>query len=76
MIWTLILVAVLLSFFTDCDNHDECSGDLECFQRPQDDVSPVPGCLGEGVSGRDYCYKPKANSLRPRTPECTFDYPW
>lgn len=64
-----------LFWYTDCDADDECQGDLECFQRPQDDVSPVPGCVGEGMAGRDYCYRAEANSLRPRLPECSVDSP-
>ena len=54
---------------------EECAGNLECFHRPQDDVSPVPGCVGAGVAGRDYCYAPQPNSLRPRIPECTAENP-
>ncbi|CAB9514047.1 AAI [Seminavis robusta] len=59
----------------DCDTNDDCVGALECFHRPQDDTSPIPGCSGVGVAGRDYCYAPKPNSLRPRMPECTADLP-
>ena len=37
----------------DCDNDDDCAGDLGCFQR--DGLTPVPGCSGEGVNDYDYC---------------------
>lgn len=40
----------------DCDNYDECEGDLECFER--DGFEPVPGCAGDGEYGHDYCVKP------------------
>ena len=39
----------------DCDNNSECAGDLYCFQRSANEV--VPGCVGAGVRGKDYCYK-------------------
>ncbi|KAI2492348.1 Bacterial protein of unknown function (DUF839) [Fragilaria crotonensis] len=39
----------------DCDNDDECFGDLSCFQR--NGIEAVPGCSGTGVSAKDYCYK-------------------
>jgi hypothetical protein len=38
----------------ECDNDDDCDGDLKCFQR--DDFSPIPGCTGLGSEGSDYCY--------------------
>ena len=39
----------------DCDDDDECSGDLVCFDRS--DSTPVPGCSGDNSnwSGRDFC---------------------
>ena len=39
----------------DCDNDDECAGDLVCHQR--DPFGSVPGCTGGESSGnyRDYC---------------------
>lgn len=41
----------------DCDDDDECSGDLICFQRS--DTEPVPGCVGNGADfdGKDFCIK-------------------
>ena len=38
----------------DCDRDSDCQSGYKCFQR--DDYTPVPGCLGQGVSGYDYCY--------------------
>jgi hypothetical protein len=40
----------------DCDNDDECDGDLICFQR--DGTEIVPGCVGVPVEGTDYCINP------------------
>lgn len=40
----------------DCDSDSDCNkalGPLECFQRSGTEV--VPGCLGAGTSGTDYC---------------------
>jgi len=37
----------------DCDDDSECAGSLVCFQR--NDFEDVPGCVGDGVSGFDYC---------------------
>ena len=34
----------------------DCATGLKCFQR--NTFQPVPGCLGQGVSGSDYCYRP------------------
>lgn len=39
----------------DCDNDGECAGNLKCFQRSS--FERVPGCVGRGIEGRDYCYK-------------------
>lgn len=40
----------------DCDSDEDCAEGLRCFQR--DGVEQVPGCLGLGVEGFDYCYDP------------------
>ena len=40
----------------DCDSDQQCRGDLKCFQR--NGVQAVPGCMGSGTSGSDYCYEP------------------
>lgn len=45
--------------YEDCDRDSECYGPLECFQRTEDNPNqPVPGCLGLGDPGSDYCYLP------------------
>ena len=41
----------------DCDNDSDCAGGLKCFQR--DDLTPVPGCSGNGRSSYDYCIYPE-----------------
>ena len=43
----------------DCDDHDDCTGDLLCFERSG--IQAVPGCTGTGVSAKDYCYDYCAN---------------
>lgn len=44
----------------DCDNDDECDGELICFQK--NDGEPgrdsVPGCKGEDLSRTDWCTLP------------------
>lgn len=45
----------------DCDQHSDCSGDLKCWHREEEDGSdPIPpGCKGDPYSARyDYCYNP------------------
>ena len=42
----------------DCDTDTECKGGMKCFQRTG--MEAVPGCLGTGSSGRDYCYQPSS----------------
>ena len=37
----------------DCDRDEDCQEGLTCFQR--DGYTAVPGCVGEGTSGWDYC---------------------
>ena len=45
----------------DCDNDDDCSGDLICRQRRG--FEEVPGCIGEGgstdVFKKDICMRPE-----------------
>lgn len=45
-----------VSLYLDCDNDDECDGDLECFQRLGWGNETIPGCYGAGYAGRDYCF--------------------
>jgi hypothetical protein len=47
----------------DCDNDNQCAGDLKCFQR--DDRTAVPGCSGPGVDGWDYCVYPPNPAATP-----------
>jgi len=45
----------------DCDNDDECSGDLECYHNAGKKGVGVPGCTGTPTvtsGGEDYCYDP------------------
>ena len=55
---------VLLTFL-------QCEGSLECYRRPGDYGTPVPGCQGRGTLGHDYCYEPSMWVLRLRTPHCS-----
>lgn len=34
------------------DDDDECAEGLGCYQRPGENISPVPGCSGEGRAGK------------------------
>ena len=46
----------------DCDNDEQCEGDLLCFERSGTEA--VPGCEGTGQSGVDYCFsRPSENYL-------------
>ena len=40
----------------DCDSDFECMGALVCFKRRN--LVPVPGCIGYGTIGWDYCVNP------------------
>jgi len=43
----------------DCDNNDDCSGNLQCFHN-----GIPPGCEGAAEnSAADYCYDPDQNNL-------------
>jgi hypothetical protein len=44
----------------DCDYDYDCDFGLSCWQR--NDLEEVPGCLGSGRSGIDYCYQPSNNN--------------
>lgn len=47
----------------DCDDDDDCEGDLVCFHRSSSDgFQAVPGCKGEGgdrdMFSKDICVNP------------------
>lgn len=41
----------------ECDDDSQCQLGLKCFQRRGSES--IPGCSGDGQSGKDYCYKPE-----------------
>jgi hypothetical protein len=45
----------------DCDDNDQCFGDLICSERT--DTRPIPGCSGTGQYGKDYCYNPNLSTV-------------
>lgn len=60
----------------DCQSADSnCEGTLECFVRPENDITIVPGCPGTGTAGTDYCWHPVANTLTIRTTDCSNQSP-
>ena len=44
--------------FGSCDSDFHCAGELQCFRRSFGE--PIPGCLGPGEFGQNYCYNPFA----------------
>lgn len=56
------LHALQLECEGDCDDDDECAGDLICSSRDANEA--VPGCSGDKAefSGKDFCVK------APQTP--------
>jgi len=59
--------------FGSCDSDFDCAGELQCFKRRSDE--PIPGCLGTGKDGQNYCYNPFAATdatilLTTREVEC------
>lgn len=40
----------------DCDADEDCGDGLLCFQRDENEL--VPGCVGAGELGWDYCFAP------------------
>mmetsp|Transcript_27316 Transcript_27316/g.63952 ORF Transcript_27316/g.63952 Transcript_27316/m.63952 type:complete len:309 (-) Transcript_27316:399-1325(-) len=42
----------------DCDDDDDCQGNLECFKREDDEDVPGCGDGSDGSDGADYCYDP------------------
>ena len=59
----------------DCNRDEDCTGDLECYRRPGDHDTPIPGCGGAGRRGYDYCYEPSDLTLRLRSPFCSKQNP-
>ena len=57
----------------DCDNDDDCNGDLICWQRGNTNSDPIPGCTGDVLAidtanndpGIDYCYDPNPTTPSP-----------
>ena len=48
----------------DCDDDDECEGDLVCFHNENGDAHVPPGCSGTGTADWDYCYVLSGKSSR------------
>jgi len=42
----------------DCDDDDDCKGNLKCFKREDDEDVPGCGDGSDGNDGADYCYDP------------------
>jgi len=42
----------------NCTSDEECYGDLMCYRR-DGSMEPVPGCIGTGTSGFNYCTEPE-----------------
>jgi len=43
----------------NCDEDEDCKGELMCKNRDHYfALKPVPGCLGSGEKGSDYCFMP------------------
>ena len=42
----------------DCDDDSDCKDGLLCEQRSG--LTPIPGCVGEGLTGTDYCRYPES----------------
>mmetsp|Transcript_24523 Transcript_24523/g.70692 ORF Transcript_24523/g.70692 Transcript_24523/m.70692 type:complete len:210 (+) Transcript_24523:1089-1718(+) len=57
------------SFSGDCDSDSQCKLGLKCFFRG--DSRAVPGCMGEGIRGKDYCYDPTFVATSQRDPSPT-----
>ncbi|CAB9514038.1 receptor-like protein kinase [Seminavis robusta] len=48
----------------DCDSDFECEDGLVCRERDVGTNDAVPGCLGLGIPGLDYCYVPAMRKVR------------
>ena len=43
----------------ECDRDSDCAWGLKCFQRKESNpYEAIPGCIGKGKWGWDYCYRP------------------
>ena len=40
----------------DCDNDDQCAGNLVCFHNQAGETNVAPGCQGTASDNWDYCY--------------------
>lgn len=49
----------------DCDTDAHCMGGLKCFFRDDGSVNAIPGCVGLGTPGMDYCYDPDSPIIQP-----------
>jgi len=43
---------------TDCENDNDCLGDLKCFKRNKPSDDRPPGCKGNRWFAANYCYDP------------------
>jgi len=59
--------------YGDCNTDDECGDGLACYQRTDDNF--IPGCVGVGSTGKDYCFRVQTDILRLRLPFCTVASP-
>ncbi|KAL7482816.1 hypothetical protein ACHAW6_012959 [Cyclotella cf. meneghiniana] len=59
----------------DCDDDSHCASGLLCFSRVQGSVLFVPGCVGVGIAGMDYCYDQSAPIILPTTAIATTSSP-
>jgi len=44
----------------DCNDDNDCQGNMKCFENISGDSSVPPGCGGSAVPSADYCYSPAA----------------
>jgi len=67
-----------LSFFvvlsvSRSDSDSQCQPGLRCFFRS--DLRAIPGCQGEGIRAKDYCYDPTFVATSQRNPNPTVPPP-
>ena len=43
----------------DCDNDNQCQGDLVCFENDVGETNVPEGCSGTANNHVDYCYRPQ-----------------